>query len=155
MHLEKFTITPTDNVFASKFVFATNEEEFIIYDRNFEYTSIALLNAIIESWKDNRQMIRVAFTKEATWYDLLLINYPPGDILKLEIYHEAMWDLFEDDGEYQIPKPIHEEFTSHHAFAYLICNEIKRLGPSIFENEGLPYPSAELEILRKMMVERG
>ncbi|HEY5391268.1 MAG TPA: hypothetical protein VIJ57_04050, partial [Hanamia sp.] len=91
------------------------------------------------------------FKEEAKWYDLLLINYPPGDILKIEFYQDTLWDFF-DETNYTIPDPIYSEFTDHHSLAFLISEEIKRQGTGAFKNPEYPYPEIESKLLHDMMV---
>jgi len=115
---------------------------------------IYLLKGIIDSWQDKKQLVQIPLEDEQSSYDILLINYPPGDVLKIEIFQNAPWDVF-DGGMEPIPAPIFFEFTDHHSFANLIYDEIKKQGEAFFDDPQFPYPEQELAELRKMMVGDG
>ena len=153
MLLKKFSFGKHDNSRGEiKFEFAKDALSILTY-----YTPahiIDLLRGIIDSWQDKKQLVQIKFNEEQGWYDMILINYPPGDILKIEIFENAPWDFF-DDGNHPIPPPIFVDFTDHHSLAFVISQGVKEQGPDFFDNPDFPYPAEELEILRRMMVGGG
>lgn len=151
MKLKKFTFSKIDPVYGGVISFATKDISININDRYIAASLIELVRGILTSWNDEKQVVQITFEQEARWYDLLLINYPPGDILKIEIYQDTLWDFF-DEVNYTIPDPIYSEFTDHHSFAFLISQEITRQGAEVFKNPEYPYPETELKLLHRMMI---
>lgn len=150
MKLKKISIGGHDT-YRGGIRFEFENDVLSIYSYQTKAAIIQFLRDIIDSYQNKKQLVQTRFDNEGSWYDIILINYPPGDVLKIEIYENALWDFF-DDGREPIPPPIFTDFTSHHGFAYLICQGIEEQGAAFFDEPEYPYPAEELEILRRMMV---
>ena len=145
------TFSKIHPIYGGVISFETKDLSINIKDRYIAASLIELVRGILTSWNDEKQVVQITFEEEGRWHDLLLINYPPGDILKIELYQDTLWDFF-DEVNYKIPDPIYFEFTNHHSFAFLISQEIKRQGTEVFKDPKYPYPEVELKLLHNLMV---
>ena len=150
MRFDTFTFSEIDERYGGEIIFKIDNAFIKIEDRYPCSSLIELANDIADCWTEKKQLVRIEMLEEMTNIDFFLIDYPSG-FLKIEIYRDAMWDCFDAD-KYTVPKPILSGFFDYHEFAFVISQEIKRQGPSVFKDPKYPYPADGLERLRRLMV---
>ena len=150
MRFDTFTFSEIDERYGGEVTFTIDKVFIKIEDRYPCSFLIELVNGIADCWSKQKQLIRIEMLEEMSNIDFFLIDYPAG-FLKIEIYKDAMWDCL-DPADYTVPNPIFSGFFNYHEFAFLISQEIKRQGPSVFKDPKHPYPAEGLERLRRLMV---
>jgi len=111
-----------------------------------------LLRAIIQINKTENNSASIRFDMEAEgWLDILLLSYP-NYLIKIELYHSVIWNLYDDVfSDETVPVPVFASITSIHNIAYEVTKAFEMYSRKDFENWDDSFFDKELPELKELI----